>query len=213
MTGSVDVRPCERFCDKCRQWLYHSRFRSWNNPRVRGDTDRYLHFSPTCKACEQIERNKRKNADRPRAIIEHRAAERAARLGVSKRYVLVDLNWQALVPHMRMSLSPEARCLNCGHPFVNERDVQIDHIEPPRSLTDFARERAINLRLICQSCNGTKGAHLHADWLDRQEDARQSNLRDGGGVGGEYSAEVLDGLTVDRTAPLLPFFDWGEKAP
>jgi 5-methylcytosine-specific restriction endonuclease McrA len=194
MTDPTEVRPCERFCEKCRQWLHHSRFRQWR------DTDRCHRFRPDCKACEQIERNKRKNLDRPLAIIQRRAAERATRLGVSKQFVWVNLNWRALVPLMRAMLSPEGRCLNCGHPFVNERDIQIDHIEPPRSLVDFARERAINLRLICQSCNGTKGAHLNAEWLDRQEDARQSNLREVGEL------EVLDGV-VDRTAPLLPFFE------
>jgi hypothetical protein len=38
-------------------------------------------------------------------------------------------------------ITDEGLCKNCGHPFIGERDIQIEHIEPPRSNTDWARLR------------------------------------------------------------------------
>jgi 5-methylcytosine-specific restriction endonuclease McrA len=75
-------------------------------------------------------------------------------------------------------ITDEGLCKNCGHPFIGERDIQIEHIEPPRSNTDWARLHARNLRLFCGSCNGTKGHKPFPDWLDEQEDARTSNLKE-----------------------------------
>jgi 5-methylcytosine-specific restriction endonuclease McrA len=82
-----------------------------------------------------------------------------------RRSYLVNMNWAALVPILRAMLDTDGRCLDCGHRFVNERDVQIEHIEPPRTAGDWAREHARNLRLACQSCNGTKGQKPFAAWL------------------------------------------------
>ena len=169
-------RPCERWCPGCQQWLHHSRFRV----SKQGHRSMSQHFKPLCKACEQKERNEQKNADRPLAIITGRAKSRARELGVSKSWMLVNMNWIALVPLLRALLSPEGRCLNCGHRFVNERDIQIDHVEPPRhqgAVRDWARERASNLRFICQSCNCAKGHKSNPEFLDEQEDARLSNER------------------------------------
>lgn len=54
--------------------------------------------------------------------------------------------------------------------------MQIEHIEPPRNQHDWARLHARNLRMLCGSCNRTKGHKPYAVWLDEQEGARQSNL-------------------------------------
>ena len=132
-------------------------------------------FNPLCKACEQIERNEEKNADRAFAIMRGRAEHKAWRLGVSKTYIWINMGWFTLVPILRALMTPEGRCQSCGHPFVNERDIQIEHREPPRRQGDWAREHARNLSLTCQACNGTKTGKPFAQWLDEQESARVSN--------------------------------------
>jgi len=165
-------RSCERYCKECKRWLHYSRFRS------RSATHRSVcstWFNRICKSCEQKERNERKNVDRPLAIIENRAAARATLLGVSRAFMWINMNWRALVAPMRGMMTPEGLCLGCGHPFVNERDIQIDHIEPPRYPQDWAREHARNLMLGCGSCNRVKSNRPFAVHLDDQEHARLSN--------------------------------------
>ena len=141
-------------------------------------------FKRLCKSCEQIETHERKNVDRPRWILEKRAASRASELGVSKEYVWQRLTWFALVPYMRAMMTTEGRCLSCGHAFDNERDIHIEHLEPPRAdrYPDFAREHARNLRFACQNCNCTKGRKSFAEWLDDMEDARVSNEHQRAGI-------------------------------
>jgi len=167
------IRPCERQCKDCGQWLHFSRFRQWKDKRRHGSMS--AGQKELCKACEQKKRNEKKNLDRARSIIEDRAVARARKLGVSKAFMWIDINWKSLVPMMRAMMTPEGLCLSCGHPFVNERDIQIEHREPPRSLTDWARESARNIGLLCQSCNVTKQDKPHSQWLDEQEAARISN--------------------------------------
>jgi len=134
-------------------------------------------FKRLCKACEQIERNEKKNADRAAAILKGRAANRAGSLRVPTTFIWINMNWRALVPILRALMTPDGRCQNCGHPFVNERDIQIEHHEPARFRGDWAREHARNLGLGCQACNTTKAAKPFAQWLDEQESARASNDR------------------------------------
>jgi hypothetical protein len=88
------------------------------------------------------------------------------------------MNFQALVPLLRAMMTDEALCLNCGHPFVNERDIQIEHREPPRHRQDWARLHARNLGFSCASCNRTKSNKPNDVWLDEQEGARLSNLEE-----------------------------------
>jgi hypothetical protein len=133
-------------------------------------------FSPLCKDCEQIVRNEQKNADRARTIMEQRAAKAAQRAGTSREFFWTQMNYRALVPVLRALMTAEGLCQACGHPFRNERDTQIEHCEPPRSATDWARLHARNVRLVCGSCNRTKAKKPFADWLDDQEGARLSNL-------------------------------------
>jgi hypothetical protein len=168
-------RPCERKCaGPCGRWKHYSRFRVGKkgcNGTVAPT------FSAICRACEQIARNEKKNADRPRAIIESRAASAATKAGVSKHFFMWQMNYRALIPVMRALMSDEGLCLDCGHKFVNERDIQIEHWYPPRGPQDWALLHTRNLGFACASCNGTKGAKPPLQWLDEQEDARLSNLK------------------------------------
>jgi hypothetical protein len=168
----VTPRPCERKCQTCGLWKHHSRF------RIVGKTcnSTVSRFSPCCRDCEQKERNERKNADRPLAIIKSRAATAAHKAGQSTEFFMVQMNYRALIEPLRALMGAHAICQNCGHSFVNERDIQIDHIEPPRHETDWARLHARNLRFCCGSCNTAKGAKPFDLWLQDQEGARLSNL-------------------------------------
>jgi hypothetical protein len=86
------------------------------------------------------------------------------------------MNYRSLVPVLRAMMTPEGLCQVCGHEFVNERDIQIEHLEPPRHAQDWERLHACNLRLCCGSCNRTKGDKPFAEWLNERETARLSNL-------------------------------------
>ena len=85
------------------------------------------------------------------------------------------MNYRALVPVFRAMMTDEARCLCCGHPFDNERDIQIEHNNAPRHRQDFARLHTRNLSIACASCNGAKSKTPYDAWLDQQEEARLSN--------------------------------------
>jgi hypothetical protein len=134
-------------------------------------------FSPDCKDCEQKVRNEKKNADRPRAIIEARAAAAATKAGTSREFFWNQMNYRSLVPVMRAMMTPEGMCQNCGHDFLHERDIQIEHIEPPRFETDWTLLHARNIRLLCGSCNRTKARKSFLEWCEDQESARLSNLQ------------------------------------
>jgi len=168
----ANPRPCERQCRTCRQWKHHSRFRS--QTRRHGSVSTTT-FRPDCRDCETKGRNERKNEDRARTIIERRAKDWATKCGVSFQFMWVNMNWRALVPVFRALMSDEGLCLSCGHPFDNERDVQIEHHVPPRHRQDWARHHARNLGVLCGSCNPTKGSKPLEQWLDEQEQARLSN--------------------------------------
>jgi HNH endonuclease len=169
-------RPCERLCKGlCGEWKHYSRFRSYRNNPGRKSTVSTVSFSPICRDCEQKTRNEKKNTDRPRAIIEQRARSAAAKTGTNFEFFWTDMNYRALVPVLR-AMMDEGLCLGCGHKFQNERDIQIEHLEPPRSEKDWSRFHTRNLRLACGSCNRTKSKKPFAQWLDEQEGARLSNL-------------------------------------
>jgi hypothetical protein len=75
-------------------------------------------------------------------------------------------------------MTDEGICTSCGHPFLNERDIQLEHREPPRHAQDWARLHARNIGLACGSCNRTKSGKSYAAWLDEQEGARIANEAD-----------------------------------
>jgi hypothetical protein len=180
-------RPCERQCKRCHQWLHHSRFRTWKNFRC--STESQIRFYPICKACEQKERNELKNIDRPKSIIENRARAAAAKASIGFKFFWTAMNYRALVPEFRAMLSDEGQCLCCGHKFENERDIQIEHLAPPRFKQDWARLHTRNLRLACTSCNKGKGITPFEDWLDNEENTRKSN-ENGGARGTNEAPEV-----------------------
>jgi hypothetical protein len=166
------ARPCERLCPTCGQLQHYSRFAR----RLRQSPNRSVwEFDLECRACQQKARNIQKNTDRARAIIEGRASVRARELGVTREHLLVRMNWNSLVPILRALMTPEGRCVSCGHVFINERDIQIEHREPPRHDHDWARESARNIGFLCCSCNRAKSNKPFPFWLDEQEDARLSN--------------------------------------
>jgi hypothetical protein len=168
-----DPRQCERQCRTCKQWKHHSRFHLKTKP---GNTT-LARWDADCRDCQQKKRNEIKNLDRPKSIIEQRAQRVASKAGVSRDFVMTTLNYQALIPVLRAMMTPEGRCLSCGHGFLDEGDSQIEHLEPPRHKQDWARLHARNLRIeCCGSCNRTKGSKSFAEWLDDQEGARLSNL-------------------------------------
>jgi hypothetical protein len=197
-----EPRPCERLCKRCQQWKHHSRFRSWKDSRP-GRDGSISAFSPVCKDCEQKERNEKKNVDRPLTIIRNRAKSAARDAKTTIEFFWTQMNWSALVEPYRAAL--HSPCLCCGHKPLNERDVQIEHIEAPRWETDWARLHARNIRFFCQSCNGTKGKKSHVEWLDEQEGARLSNQADP--VAAELRQRVKSAEEQDVKGPLL-FPEW-----
>jgi 5-methylcytosine-specific restriction endonuclease McrA len=88
---------------------------------------------------------------------------------------MVEMNYQSLVAVLRAMMSEEGLCLGCGHTFLGERDIHIEHLEPPRFPHDWARLHTRNCRLFCASCNTSKGKKPFADWLDIEEERRLSN--------------------------------------
>lgn len=169
-----EPRPCERQCTRCKIFKHHSRFRQYRDPKMR--VEKQVRFSTLCRDCEQKERNERKNVDRPLSILRQRAARLAVKAGVSLESFWVQMNYPAFVEPLRTQFGPRGLCVSCGHKYLNETDVQIDHIEPPQHDQDWARLHARNLRIVCGSCNRTKGKKPFAVWLKEQEGARLSNL-------------------------------------
>jgi hypothetical protein len=104
-----------------------------------------------------------------------RAATSAGKYGVSREFVWVELNYRSLVPWLRAMMTPEGLCLGCGHAFEDQGDIQIEHTSPPRFAQDWARLHTRNLRLMCASCNGSKGQKEFDQWLDDEEERRLSN--------------------------------------
>jgi hypothetical protein len=166
-------RPCERQCKgPCGRWKHYSRFRSWRDHRNRSAS---VIFSLICRACEQIQRNERKNEDRPFDIIRKRAKAHATKYGVTTDFMWITMNYQSLVPVFRALCSDEGLCNSCGHEFENERDIQLEHRCPPRGVNDYARLHARNIGIYCGSCNNGKKAMPYDEWLDKEEEIRLSN--------------------------------------
>lgn len=163
-----EVRNGQLHCPGCERWLHPSRFR----PKEKGHGT-VPRFESKCRACEQSERTDRKNIDRALHLVRQRASVRAQAASVPTEFFMDDLNWVALVPIVQAYLDG-APCRNCGHPPLNERDVHLEHAEPPRGARDFARHHARNIPVLCGSCNAGKHDKAYADWLDEQEDARLS---------------------------------------
>lgn len=190
-------RPCERQCAPperggCGLWKHFSRFRSWTDYRNVSDS---VTFSVFCRDCETKERNERKNEDRPLWILKQRTKAYATKYSVNFDFMWVNMNWQALIAFLRAMMTPEGLCTNCGHPFDNERDIQLDHNEPPRHDNDWARLHARNISIRCGSCNRGKSDTPYAQWLDDQELARLSN-------------QEAPSPSLERQPSAGPLFEW-----
>jgi hypothetical protein len=109
--------------------------------------------------------------------MENRAYAHAKKHGMTFDFIWNVMLWRTLVPVLRTMMTAEALC-GCGHRFDHERDIQLDHNEPPRFSGDNARMHARNITLRCATCNNTKSNKTLAEWLDEQEEARLSNERD-----------------------------------
>jgi hypothetical protein len=169
-------RDCERWCpgvSGAGHWRHHSRFHSRKRRAPNGTLG--VEFDSLCRDCQQIQRNERKNEDRPYSLMRGRTADKAHRTHTSTEFFWTNMNWRALVPVVRAMMSPEGRCLSCGHAFDDEKDIQLDHIEPPRHPQDWAREHARNITPRCRNCNGSKLNKPFSQWLDEQENARVTN--------------------------------------
>lgn len=155
----------------CGRWLHPNRF---YRRRRQGPNGSIWIYDRECKLCQQTKRVEVKHADPATAILLGRAGHVARTHGLGRTFVLEDLNYWSLLPQLRGMLGPEGLCPNCGHEYDHERDVQLDHREPPRHRGDLARLHARNVAILCGSCNNTKGTMAYADWLDDQESARLS---------------------------------------
>lgn len=180
-------------CPNCGLWLHHTRFRVKQR-----DLGSKVRFHAICKVCEQTRDVEIRSDDPATAIILSRAADRARISGVPRGFVMEKLNYWSLVAPLRAILAdPSAVCQNCGHTFDGRRDTQLEHIEPPRGPDDCARLHARNIRLLCGSCNNTKGKMPFAVWLDEEESKRLSveaireerMIKDP--IGATYSAGML----------------------
>ena len=167
-----EARPCERVCVECNRPKHFSKFRSFRSKDLKR-----IDFSAICRDCEQIKRNEKKNEDRAYAIVKGRAARRAGEAGMSTQFFMVNMNWQCLVEQIRPLLEPNSKCVccSCGHGFRGERDIHFDHIEKPRAPDDWERHHARNIRILCASCNQSKGDKAFQKWLEDMEQTRLSN--------------------------------------
>jgi len=110
--------------------------------------------------------------------LKERARDHAAKHGLSFEFMWVNMNWRSLVTMARAMMTDEALCSSCGHGFDNERDIQIEHRNPPRFRGDTTRIHARNIGFSCASCNRAKSNMDYDDWLEQQEGARLSNEAD-----------------------------------
>lgn len=133
-------------------------------------------YDPECKLCQQTQRVETKHEDEAKALLLRRVDGIASKHHLKRAFILEDLNYWSLLPQVRAMLSAEGICPNCGHEFDAERDVQLDHREPPRPelRPDLARLHARNVAVLCGSCNNAKGCKRYAMWLDEEEEARLS---------------------------------------
>jgi hypothetical protein len=128
------------------------------------NTSQWVSTLRTARARLAIERD----VDRARTIIEKWARPLAERAGKSFEFFWLEMNYPALVPSMRAAIWDEGCCPNCGRKFINEDDIKIAFMEPPRSETDFERLHAKNVWLICDWCNRRKGETPWQEWIEAE---------------------------------------------
>lgn len=130
---------------------------------------------PNCALAKQTLKDQGKENDPAGFAIGGRAKSFAGQLSkalgqtVATSFVLVELNWQALIGVMDGMLSPRGRCLNCGRHRPEAPKLHIEHRFPPFRLTDWPAQHARNLWIACGGCNVQKGrSDADRDWLDQE---------------------------------------------
>jgi hypothetical protein len=140
-----------------------------------GTVSEYRSPKADCRLARQTMRDADKERDPGGAAIIGRAKEHARNVSqalgqtVGYKFVLVELNWDALIPIMRALLGPDGKCLNCRRRQSDARRYHIEHRIPPEHLADWAAHHARNLWLACGGCNCRKGRN-DADraWLEAE---------------------------------------------
>lgn len=129
------------------------------------------HLDPSCRLHQMSDRHRRKAANPALYILTSRADTLARKAGTTRNFILYDSrgpSWIRLLPLLDAFLKEHADCVSCGHKFDADRDTQLDHIHPPRSIDDWARHCARNIRILCGTCNGSKQRKADDVWVDEQ---------------------------------------------
>lgn len=184
-----EIRNDRLYCPGCNTWLHYSRF----SPKRQTDHGTVVQFHPKCRVCEQSERDDQKNESRALAKIQASARSHARYWDVTADQLVYDLGWVKLESWVEAALDGQIECINCLHPFRGPDDVQIDIRHPVRNPQDTARMHVRNVGPLCKSCNIRKGNKGYSEWLDEEEDARQSVLA-------RYSPAEVDVLTTGQIA-------------
>lgn len=138
-----------------------------------------LNYATVCKACEVHDRTEAKGKDPARAKVERAASELVTEVNryykaagsaerISKDFVMRRLHYEHLVEPMRFAMTSHRCWSSCGEPYKNERDIQLEHREPPRSPIDWERMDARNIDIKCGTCNNMKGDKPYSQWLHEQ---------------------------------------------
>jgi hypothetical protein len=148
---------------------------TWMGESGNGSDSGFRTPKTNCRLAEQTIRDHGKEADPARYAIEGRAKQLAGDLSkalgntIGYRFVLIELNWGALVPIMRALLAPDGICLNCGRHRSTCRELHIEHRIPVVHIADWPAQHARNLWIACAGCNIEKGRNdADRDWLERE---------------------------------------------
>jgi hypothetical protein len=128
-------------------------------------------FDTSCRFHQETKRHQDKSENLALHILTRRADDLARKTHTSRQWILHDKRgpcWIRLLPLLDAFLRQHAGCLNCGRPFEGTRDVQFDHIHPPRFPDDWARHHARNIRILCGSSNNGKRQKDDDVWIDEQ---------------------------------------------
>lgn len=168
------ARPRREIVDG-RAWCeYHSRWEPvedfrWTTHQS-GHTGVTRLPRPNCKLAEQTIRDHGRESDPAKTAIEGRAKKHARLIRAGYKWVLIELNWQALIPIMRALLGADGLCLNCGRHRPSATELHIEHRVPPEGPDDWPAQHARNLWIACEGCNLEKGpSESDRTWLEREQ--------------------------------------------
>lgn len=162
-----EIRDGRKWCAHHKAWELLDEFRSISG---HGSASTY---KPICKVAEIAVRDGLNAEDPARRFVERRASDLVATLrkagapGVSRQFVMDELNYEALVPIVDTLISPAGMCIACGHPF-DIKHLHFDHIEPPRwelGVIDWERLHAQNIQILHPGENTSKGPKTYPVWL------------------------------------------------